>query len=136
MNAYVNICFEIADNGECDRIFACLAEHPKDIWNYEERVKQNSHLNFHTHWTDEDILYTEVTRLKVNDDVSMIEYKVTLKQGAKDPRLLVDLLSRCKNVQEGNMSGKWTRGRSQVDSRRGQQRPADSSLDKNTSALV
>ena len=38
----------------------------------------------------------------------MIHYEVILKQDAKDPRLLVDLLSRCKNVQEGNVGSNWT----------------------------
>ena len=38
----------------------------------------------------------------------MIQYKVTLKQNAKDPRLLVDLLRRCKSIQEGIISSNWT----------------------------
>ena len=45
MNTYVDICFEIPDKNECDSIFKYSEVHPKDIWNYEERVKQR----FHTH---------------------------------------------------------------------------------------
>jgi hypothetical protein len=37
----------------------------------------------------------------------MIQYKVTLRTGANDPRILVDLLRRCKCVQEGVVGGNW-----------------------------
>ncbi len=39
MHTYVNICFEIPDQSECDLMFKYLTEHPKDIWNYEDRVE-------------------------------------------------------------------------------------------------
>ena len=110
---YVNIIFEIPDKIECDSIFKYLEDHPKDIWNYEERVKQSFHArgletNFDAHWTDSDILDTKVSRLTFKENPNMIQYKVTLRQGAKDPRLLVDLLRRCKSTQEGNISSNWT----------------------------
>jgi hypothetical protein len=40
MHTYVNICFEIPDQSERDVMFQYLTEHPKDIWNYEDRVEQ------------------------------------------------------------------------------------------------
>lgn len=113
MNMHVNIIFEIPDKNECDSIFKYLEDHPKDIWNYEERVKQSFHTHgfetsFDAHWTDSDILDTKVSRLTFKENPNMIQYKVTLRQGAKDPRLLVDLLRRCKSTQEGNISSNWT----------------------------
>ena len=113
MNMHVNIIFEIPDKKECDSIFKYLEDHPKDIWNYEERVKQNFHthgfeMKFDAHWTDSDILDTRVSRLTFKENPNMIQCKVTLRQGAKDPRLLVDILRRCKSTQEGNISSNWT----------------------------
>jgi hypothetical protein len=113
MNMNVNIIFEIPDKDECDSIFKYLEDHPKDIWNYEERVKQSFHAhgfetNFDAHWTDSDILDTKVSRLTFKENPNMIQYEVTLRQDAKDPRLLVDLLRRCKSTQEGNISSNWT----------------------------
>ena len=113
MNTYINIIFEIPDKDECDSIFKYLEDHPKDIWNYEERVKQNFHArgletNFDAHWTDSDILDTKVSRLTFKENPNMIQYKVTLRHHAKDPRLLVDILRRCKSIQEGNISSNWT----------------------------
>ena len=110
---HVNIIFEIPDKNECDSIFKYLEDHTKDIWNYEERVKQNFHargfeMKFDAHWTDSDILDTRVSRLTFKENPNMIQYKVTLRQGAKDPRLLVDILRRCKSTQEGNISSNWT----------------------------
>ena len=116
----VEIYFKIPDGEECDRTFKYLQEHPKDIWDYEERVKHVFQENydkrfalFHTkgfepnftaHWTNDDVLETRVTRLKFN----IIQYKVTLREGATDPRILVDILRRCKCVQEGVVGGNWT----------------------------
>ena len=110
---HVKIIFEVPDKNACDSIFKYLEDHPKDIWNYEERVKQSFHArdfetNFAAHWTDSDILDAKVSRLTFKEDSNMIQYKVTLKQDAKDPRLLVDILRRCKSVQEGNISSNWT----------------------------
>ena len=116
----VEIYFKIPDGEECDRTFQYLQDHPKDIWDYEERVKHVFQENydkrfalFHTkgfeptftaHWTDDDVVETRVTRLKFN----IIQYKVTLREGATDPRILVDILRRCKCVQEGVVGGNWT----------------------------
>jgi len=110
---HVNIIFEISDKKECDSIFKYLEDHPKDIWNYEERVKQSFHargfeMKFDAHWMDSDILDTKVSRLTFKENPNMIQYKVTLRQGAKDPRLLIDILRRCKSAQEGNISSNWT----------------------------
>ena len=110
---HVNIIFEIPDKNECDTIFKYLEYHPKDIWNYEERVKQSFHArgletNFDAHWTDSDILDTKVSRLTFKENPNMIQYKVTLRQGVKDPRLLIDILRRCKSVQEGIIRSNWT----------------------------
>ena len=107
MSMRVNICFEMRDQGECDRVFGYLAEHPKDVWDYEERVKQNFHLNFRAHWTQADILKTRVTRFRVSADVHLIQYLITLREGAAEPRLLVDQLRRCGGVQEGVVAGHW-----------------------------
>ena len=106
----VSICFELPDKDSCDRMFEYLTDHPRDIWNYEERVRQNFHARgfesqFHVHWTDADILSTRVTRITFKD---MIQYEVTLRQDANDPRLLVDILRRCNNTQEGNIGSDWT----------------------------
>ncbi len=49
-----------------------------------------------------------VARVQCNEDANIVEYDVTLKQGASDPSILVDLLRRCKNVQEGTVGGNWT----------------------------
>ena len=103
----VNICFEMRDEGECDRVFGYLAEHPKDVWDYEERVKRNFHLHFRAHWTQADILKTRVTRFRVSADVHLIQYLITLRAGAVEPRLLVDQLRRCGSVQEGSVAGHW-----------------------------
>ena len=115
----VEIYFKIPDGEECDRTFKYLQEHPKDIWDYEEHVKHVFQENydklltrFHTkgfepnftaHWTNDDVLKTQVTRLKFN----IIQYKVTLREGVTDPRILVDILRRCKCVQEGVVGGNW-----------------------------
>ena len=118
MSTYVNICFEIPDTGECDAIFDYLTEHPKDVWDYEKRVEQSFHAQgFQTNflhearWTDDDILHTRVTRLKFprsDEDSNVIQYEVTLRRGASDPKVLVDLLRRCKSVQDGSVGGNWT----------------------------
>jgi hypothetical protein len=107
MSMHVLLCFELRDECECDRIFAYLAQHPKDMWDYEQRVQQNFHLNFHAHWTHRDVLHTEVSRFRVSADAHMIQYKITLRAGASDPRLLVDMLRRCGGVQEGVVRAHW-----------------------------
>ena len=107
MSTYVCICFEMRGGRESERFFAYLQGHPKDMWDYEERVRDAFHCNFRVHWTDEDVLETEVNRFKMQD-VSMIEYRVALREGAQDPRLLVDMLRRCDSVQEGCEGGNWT----------------------------
>ena len=104
---HVILCFELRDRDACDRIFKYLAQHPKDMWDYEQRVQESFHLDLHAHWTAEDVLHTEVTRFSVSADVHMIQYKITLREGASDPRLLVDLLRRCRNVPEGCEGGEW-----------------------------
>ena len=104
----VNICFELRDKGECDRIFGYLAEHPEDVWDYEERVGRSFHLHFRAHWTQADVVQTKVSRFRVRADVHLIQYLVTLRAGASDPRLLVDQLRRCGGVQEGVVRAKWT----------------------------
>jgi hypothetical protein len=75
---HVKIYFEIPNRDECDTIFEYLRDHPRDIWDYEERVKQKwieARFNppFHAHWSNTDILSTDVTR---TDDSNMIQYKV------------------------------------------------------------
>ena len=116
MHTYVNICFEIPDQNECDVMFQYLTEHPKDIWNYESRVEQkfvqlfDRNFMHDTRWTDEDILDTRVTRLKCipsGKDSNVIQYEVTLRRGASDAKMLVDILRRCKCVQEGVVGGNW-----------------------------
>jgi hypothetical protein len=87
------------------------------VWDYEERVEQSFHdQGFHTNflhesrWTDDDVLCTRVTRLKVpgsGEDANVVQYEVTLRRGASDPKVLVDLLRRCKSVQEGSVGGNW-----------------------------
>ena len=118
MSTHVNICFEIPDTGECDAMCDYLTEHPKDVWDYEKRVEQSFHdqgfnTNFlhESRWTDDDVLYTRVTRLKFpgsDEDANVIQYEVALRRGASDPKVLVDLLRRCKSVQEGSVGGDWT----------------------------
>lgn len=108
MKTCVNICFEMPDKDLCDKMYEYLEKHPIDIWNYEERVKQNFHArgfntNFHAHWSSNDILSARVTRLNL-----IIQYEVTLTQDATDPRILVDILRRCNNTQEGNIGSAWT----------------------------
>ena len=110
MKTCVNICFEMPDKNSCDEMFEYLEKHPRDIWNYEERVRLNFHTrgfntNFHAHWSS--IMCTKVTRLNFKD-ANIIQYEVTLTQDAKDPRILVDILRRCSNTQEGNIGGDWT----------------------------
>ena len=61
-------------------------------------------------WTDDDILDTRVTRLKgvpSGKDSNVIQYEVTLRRGASDAKILVDILRRCKCVQEGVVGGNW-----------------------------
>ena len=116
MHTYVNICFEIPDQKECDVMFTYLTAHPKDIWNYEDRVEQKFVQVFDrsfmhdARWTDDDILDTRVTRLKgapSGRDSNVIQYEVTLRRGASDAKILVDILRRCKCVQEGVVGGNW-----------------------------
>ena len=127
MNIDVKIIFVIPDHSEYESILEKLKKHPKDIWNYEERVKErwtklfftenkyadeetkqkwvaNFLAKFYVHWTDKDILRTTVTEVEPN----IIQYEVTLKPCARDPRILVDLLRRCKCVQDGVVGGNWT----------------------------
>jgi hypothetical protein len=68
MRTDVNICFDVPDKGECDKMYDYLTEHPNDVWDYEKRVEQNFHYQgFDTRflhaarWTDDDILHTRVT---------------------------------------------------------------------------
>jgi hypothetical protein len=99
-------------------MFDYLTEHPKYVWDYEKRVEQSFHdQGFNTNflhearWTDDDIFYARVTRLKFprsEADSNVIQYEVTLRRGANDPKVLVDLLRRCKSVQEGSVGGNWT----------------------------
>jgi hypothetical protein len=103
----VNICFELRDKGECDRVFGYLAEHPEDVWDYEERVGRSFHLHLRAHWTQADVVQTRVSRFRVRADVHLIQYLVTLRAGASDPRLLVDMLRRCGGVQEGVVRAHW-----------------------------
>jgi hypothetical protein len=116
MNTEVNICFEIPDENECDVMFQYLTDHPKDIWNYEDRVRQKfapifeKHLMHEPRWTDSDIIDTRVTRLKEvasRKATAVIQYEVTLRRGASDAKILVDILRRCKSVQEGVVGGNW-----------------------------
>lgn len=106
----VKIHFEVLDRREYETLFVYLQTHPRDIWNYEQRVKDvfdenyDSQPNFTAHWTDDDILDTQVTKHSVNT----IEYQATLRACASDPRILVDLLRRCKCVQEGLFPVNWT----------------------------
>jgi hypothetical protein len=97
-------------------MFEYLTEHPKDIWNYESRVEQkfvqlfNKNFMCEARWTNDDILDTRVTRLKCpyGKDSNVIQYEVTLRRGANDAKVLVDILRRCKCVQEGVVGGNWT----------------------------
>ena len=108
MSTDVNICFDVPDQGECDKMYDYLAEHPNDVWDYEKRVEQSFHdQGFDTsflheaRWTDDDILHTRVTRLQFprsDADSNVIQYEVRLRRGASDPRALVDLLRRCQSV--------------------------------------
>jgi hypothetical protein len=116
MNTEVNICFEIPDENECDVMFQYLTDHPKDIWNYEDRVRQtfapifDKNFMHEPRWTDDDILDTRVTRLKEvasGKAATVIQYEVTLRRGASDAKILVDILRRCKSVQEGVVGGNW-----------------------------
>jgi hypothetical protein len=99
-----------------------MRDNPKDIWNFEKRVQKGFHTqdfktNFllHARWGDDDILDTRLTRLQYyGQDSNIIQYEVTLKRYAKDPKVLVDLIRRCKSVQEGSFGGwkirAWYRG--------------------------
>jgi hypothetical protein len=63
-----------------------------------------------TRWTDDDIIDTRVTRLKVVESkkaATVIQYEVTLRRGASDAKILVDILRGCKSVQEGVVDGNW-----------------------------
>ena len=66
---------------------------------------------FHAHWTNDDILSARVTRLNFKES-NIIQYEVTLTQDVTDPRLFVDLLRRCKNVQEGRKETSAVTGQS------------------------
>lgn len=110
MNTYVKICFEMRDAGECERFFAYLRERPRAMWDYEERVREKFHeaglaADFHAHWTDADVVRTDV-----RSAAGVIAYEATLRAGAKDPSLLVDVLRRCGGVQDGSIGGRWTIG--------------------------
>ena len=106
MSTYVCICFEMRGGRECDRFFAYLQAHPRDVWDYEERVGEALHVHFRAHWTAADVVEAEVNRLAFKG-VSLIEYRVQLKASARDPQLLVDMLRRLKGVQEGVVRGQW-----------------------------
>ena len=122
MDTLVNICFEIPDTHECDQVFNWMRDNPKDIWNFEKRVQKGFHTqDFKTNflldarWSDDDILDTRLTRLQYYaKPTNIIQYEVTLKRYAKDPKVLVDLIRRCKSVQEGSFGGwkirAWYRG--------------------------
>ena len=106
MRTYATICFEMRAGAECDWLFAYLQGHPRDVWDYEERVGEALHVHFRAHWTAADVVEAEVNRLEFKG-VSLIEYRVGLRAGARDPRLLVEMLRRLKGVQEGVVRGKW-----------------------------
>jgi hypothetical protein len=81
------------------------------VWDYEERVGEALHVHFRAHWTAADVVEAEVNRLQFKG-VRLIEYRVGLRAGARDPRLLVEMLRRLKGVQEGVVpgvvAGAWT----------------------------
>ena len=106
MVTYVAICFEMRKGPACDRVFAYLQGHPKDVWDYEERVGAALHVALRAHWTAADVVDAEVNRLELVR-VSLVEYRAELRAGARDPRLLVEMLRRLKGVQEGVVRGKW-----------------------------
>jgi hypothetical protein len=99
-----------------------MRDNPKDIWSFEKRVQKGFHTeDFKTNfvldvrWSDDDILDTRLTRLQYyKKDSNIIQYEATLKRYANDPRVLVDLIRRCKSVQEGSSGGwkirAWYRG--------------------------
>ena len=106
MRTYATICFEMRAGAECDWLFAYLQGHPRDVWDYEERVGEALHVHFRAHWTAADVLKAEVRRWQ-EGGASLIEYRVQLKASARDPQLLVDMLRRLKGVQEGVVRGNW-----------------------------
>ena len=67
MSIYVTICFEMRGGRESDRVLAYLQGHPRDVWDYEERVRAAFHVNFRAHWTDADVVETEVHRLRLSE---------------------------------------------------------------------
>jgi hypothetical protein len=95
-----------------------MRDNPKDIWNFEKRVQKGFHTQdflLDARWSDDDILDTRLTRLQYyEEDSNIIQYEVTLKRYANDPKVLVDLIRRCKSVQEGSFGGwkirAWYRG--------------------------
>ena len=106
MVTYVAICFEMSAGEACDRVFAYLQGHLKDVWDYEERVGAALHVALRAHWTGADVVDAEVHRLDL-EGVSLIEYRAELRAGARDPRLLVEMLRRLQGVQEGVVRGEW-----------------------------
>jgi len=115
MDTLVNICFEIPDTHECDQVFHWMRDNPKDIWSFEKRVQKGLHtadlaqtFALDARWSDEDILETRLTRLQFYEqDSNIIQYEATIKRSASDPRVLVDLIRRCKVFREGAFGG-WT----------------------------
>ena len=105
----MNICFEIPDTHECDQVFNWMRDNPKDIWNFERRVQKGFHTQdflLDASWSDDDILDTRLTRLQQHeDDSNIIQYEVTLRRYADDPKVLVDLIRRCKSAQGGSFGG-------------------------------
>jgi len=114
----VNVCFEIPDMLECDQVFNWMTANPKDIWSFEKRVQKGFHTSdfvLDARWSEDDIVDTRLTRLQFyKNDSNIIQYEATLKRDANDPRILVDLIRRCKAEQEGAFGGwklrAWYRG--------------------------
>ena len=98
MHTYVNICFEIPDQKECDVMFTYLTAHPKDIWNYEDRVEQKFVQVFDrsfmhdARWTDDDILDTRESHRQLYVAVTRARRELTLVFCKGTPNWVVDVL--------------------------------------------